>query len=59
MPTDESVNMLKRTFNLNKKYIISTVMPILGVTSVCVWGGGGRRKTEMAAAVSRDMGQFS
>ena len=58
MPTDESVNMLKRTFNLNKKYIISTVMPILGVTSVCV-GGGGRRKTEMAAAVSRGMGQFS
>ena len=57
MPTDESVNMLKRTFNLNKKYIISTVMPILGVTSVCVVGGG--RKTEMAAAVSRDMGQFS
>ena len=49
--------MLKRTFNLNKKYIISTVMPILGVRSVC--GGGGRRKTEMAAAVSRDMGQFS
>ena len=49
MPTDESVNLLKRTFNLNKKYIISTVMPILGVTSVCGGGrgGGARRKWQL------------